>query len=53
MKISRLEISSKDFDIVHHSTTSKGNQSKYTNGDIWIKTNYLGYEDIAEYVCSQ
>ena len=34
-------------------TTSKGNQAKYTNGEIWVKTNYLGYEDIAEYVCGR
>ncbi len=53
MKISRLEINSEDFDIIHHSTTSKGNQAKYTDGNIWIKTNYLGYEDVAEYICSQ
>lgn len=53
MKISRLEIKSERFDIIHHATTSKGNQAKYTDGEIWIKTNYLGYEDLAEYVCSQ
>ena len=53
MKISRLEIRSESFDIIHHATTSKGNQAKYTDGQIWIKTNYLGYENLAEYVCSQ
>lgn len=38
---------------VYNQTTSKGNQTKYTNSNIWIKLNYLGYEDIAEVFTSE
>lgn len=32
---------------------SKGNQGKYHIGEEWIKTDYLGYEGAAEYLCSE
>ena len=33
--------------------SSKGNQLKFRLGDIWYKTDYLGYEGLAEYVVSK
>lgn len=38
---------------VYNQSTSKGNQAKYTNGKLWIKLNYLGYEDLAEVFTSE
>lgn len=35
------------------STSSKGNQAKYVIGDNWLKSDYWGYESLAEAVCSQ
>ena len=32
--------------------SSKGNQLKWRNGDIWYKADYTGYEGLAEYVIS-
>ncbi len=32
--------------------SSKGNQLKWENGDIWYKADYTGYEGLAEYVIS-
>lgn len=32
--------------------SSKGNQLKWKNNDIWYKADYLGYEGLAEYVVS-
>ena len=32
--------------------SSKGNQLKWQNGDIWYKADYTGYEGLAEYVIS-
>ena len=32
--------------------SSKGNQLKWKNGDIWYKADYTGYEGLAEYVIS-
>ena len=33
--------------------SSKGNQLKFRRGDIWYKTDYLGYEGLVEYVISK
>lgn len=41
-----------DRDAIKNQTTSKGNQSKWHYGDIWIKEDYLGYESLAECICS-
>ena len=49
---SRLEIDDRGYKEIVLGASSKGNQSKYSNGNIWVKTNYLGYEDLAEYVAS-
>ena len=49
---SRLEIDDKGYREIILGASSKGNQSKYSNGGIWIKLNYLGYEDLAEYIAS-
>lgn len=32
--------------------SSKGNQLKWRNGDIWYKADYMGYEGLAEYTIS-
>ena len=32
--------------------SSKGNQLKWQNGDIWYKADYTGYEGLAEYMIS-
>lgn len=32
--------------------SSKGNQTKWKNGDTWYKSDYMGYEGLAEYVIS-
>lgn len=34
-------------------TSSKGNQPKYTKDNKWIKVDYLGYEGLAEVLCSR
>lgn len=34
-------------------TTSKGNQIKMKIDDFWYKMDYLGYEGLAEYLCSE
>lgn len=34
-------------------STSKGNQIKMKVDDIWYKMDYLGYEGLAEYLCSE
>lgn len=41
-----------DKDAIRVQTTSKGNQSKWHYGNIWIKEDYLGYESLAECICS-
>lgn len=41
-----------DKDAIRTQTTSKGNQSKWHYGNIWIKEDYLGYESLAECICS-
>ncbi len=33
--------------------SSKGNQLKFRKGDVWYKTDYLGYEGLVEYVVSK
>ena len=33
--------------------SSKGNQLKFERDGIWYKTDYLGYEGLAEYVVSK
>lgn len=48
MKRLKLERGKLNLNRVYTESTSKGNQIKYTNGDIWVKENLLGYEDIAE-----
>lgn len=42
-----------DFRIADTMSSSKGNVTKYTNGLFWIKTNYLGYEALAEVISSR
>ena len=32
--------------------SSKGNQLKWENNDIWYKADFMGYEGLAEYVIS-
>ena len=32
--------------------SSKGNQLKWQNGQLWYKADYTGYEGLAEYVIS-
>lgn len=32
--------------------SSKGNQLKWSNGTVWYKADYLGYEALSEYVVS-
>ena len=39
--------------VLHNLTTSKGNQVKARVGDLWYKTDYLGYEGLSEYLCSE
>lgn len=59
MMISRSEIKnqtvfdSKVFSRTNSNSSSKGNIEKYTNGDIWIKGNCLGYESLAEVLSSR
>ena len=53
MDLSRISIKNTAYKEVYLGASSKGNQAKYTNGDIWIKTNYLGYEDYSEYFASR
>lgn len=36
----------------NHRQSSKGNQLKWQNGDIWYKADYTGYEGLAEYMIS-
>ena len=33
-------------------STSKGNQQKWFNGKYWYKSNFMGYENVAEVVVS-
>ena len=33
--------------------SSKGNQLKWQSGDFWYKADYLGYEGLSEYLCSE
>lgn len=40
-------------EIVQSQTGSKGNQIKYYKDGMWIKQDLLGYEGLAEVVCSQ
>lgn len=42
-----------DFQIASAVSSSKGNVTKYTNGLLWIKSNYLGYEALAEVISSR
>ncbi|MGN0154431.1 MAG: hypothetical protein ACI4A3_08255 [Lachnospiraceae bacterium] len=37
---------------VNHIQSSKGNQLKWLNQDIWYKADYTGYEGLAEYLIS-
>ena len=53
MKTSRLEIDLTNYHTVDSKGTSKGNQPKYTNGHLWVKLNFRGYEDLAEYYASR
>lgn len=41
------------FSYVYTKATSKGIQKKWTDGNIWVKADYLGYEGLAEYYVSQ
>ena len=36
----------------NHRQSSKGNQLKWRNGDIWYKADYTGYEGLTEYIIS-
>ena len=40
-------------DVKDEFTSSKGNQLKWKNGDFWYKTDYAGYEGLAEFACSK
>ena len=53
MTPSRLEIDLTDYREIDSKGSSKGIQSKYTNGKLWVKLNYLGYEDLSEYYASK
>lgn len=37
----------------HLISTSKGNQRKWVIGDEWVKEDFLGYEGVAEELCSK
>lgn len=39
--------------VVNSSSSSKGNQDKWKHNNIWLKSDDLGYEGLAEKVCSQ
>ncbi|MCR5767010.1 MAG: hypothetical protein K6G45_00765 [Lachnospiraceae bacterium] len=46
-----VELFEKDL-IETENKSSKGNQLKWRDGDIWYKADYTGYEGLAEYVIS-
>lgn len=39
--------------LVSNLTTSKGNQIKARKGNYWYKVDYLGYEGLAEFLCTK
>lgn len=43
---------SKSKEVQINRNSSKGNQLKWKDGDVWYKADYLGYEALAEYVVS-
>ena len=47
-----IDVKLTDADIFVRSSTSKGTQKKYVKDGYWYKLNKLGYENIAEYLCS-
>lgn len=53
MTMSRLEIKVSKDDLISQEGTSKGNQDKWFKDGIWIKSNALGYEDVAECLISE
>ena len=59
MMKSRLDLTNEtvfnksEFQIAGTKTSSKGNVTKYTNGCLWIKVDYLGYETLAEVISSR
>ncbi len=52
MPISRYAIGLNSKDRQHKSTTSKGDQQKWSVNGMWVKANSKGYEDLAEKVVS-
>lgn len=53
MKMSRLGINVTEDIKRKTSTVSKGNQPKWFDGAFWLKSNMLGYEDVAEWSTSK
>ena len=49
----KLDFNRNNFHVISSQTTSKGNQTKYCNGELWFKGDYLGYEGLAETVASR
>lgn len=50
---SQLMFEKTDFKHISSESSSKGNVTKYTDGKLWLKTNYLGYEALAEVISSR
>lgn len=46
-----VELTSKEMKYLDR-TSSKGNQLKWKQGDVWYKADYAGYEGLAEYLVS-
>lgn len=44
----KFDISQKEW----RQTSSRGNQAKYTNGKLWLKADFMGYEGLAEALAS-
>lgn len=53
MTMSRLEIKVSKDDLISQEGTSKGNQDKWFKDGLWVKSNALGYEDVAECLVSE
>ena len=47
-----VQLSKKNIQFTN-TPSSKGNQLKFTDGHIWYKTDYTGYEGLSEYVVSE
>lgn len=53
MRISKYEIEISRNDKLVYTATSKGNQPKYYKNGYWYKLDFLGYEGLAEVICSR